>query len=153
MSHPFLTVSFYRKLKSIFRFQSTWIPAEKAYRKISETLVLSKTHMILSKITGKMGCLYFILIAAPIMHKGNRKLAIVLWCPGSHMLWLCSNNWKCECRTFISNKWETDMTSQSHVTSVTTASLKQVNKENIEGIFYPPASQQVLCIHPWSFTQ
>ena len=34
--------------------------------------------------------------------------------------------------TFISNKWETAMTSQGHVT---TASLKQANKEYIEGHF------------------
>ena len=48
--------------------------------------------------------------------------------------------------TFLSNKWETAMTYQGHVT---TASLKQVSKEYKKGhFFYPPASQKVLRIHP-----
>ena len=47
--------------------------------------------------------------------------------------------------TFISNKLETTMTSQCHVT---TASLKQALKEDKRGIFYPPVSQKVLRIHP-----
>ena len=47
--------------------------------------------------------------------------------------------------TFISSKCETAMTSHGHVTR---ASLKQTNREYIEGHFYPPASQKVRRIHP-----
>ena len=56
------------------------------------------------------------------------------------------------CITFIPvpNKLETTMTSQGHVT---TASLKQANKEYTEGISYVLASQKFLHIHPWKLTQ
>ena len=47
-------------------------------------------------------------------------------------------------QTFISNKWETALTSQGHVT---TAPLKQANKEdNRQAFFYLPASKKVLRI-------
>ena len=48
-------------------------------------------------------------------------------------------------QTFIAHERETAMTSQGHVT---TASLKQANKEDNGEIVYPPASQKVLRINP-----
>ena len=52
--------------------------------------------------------------------------------------------------TFMSNKWETAMTSQGHVT---TASLNKQIRIIKRGILYPRASQKVLHIHPLNFTQ
>ena len=66
-----------------------------------------------------------ILIPPAIVHIGNRHKI-------GHGFMMWSTNWKYECITFISNNWETAMTWQGHVT---TASLKQANREYIKGHF------------------
>ena len=51
---------------------------------------------------------------------------------------------------FISNKWETAMTSQGHMT---TASLKQANKEDNREVFFIRLHlKKVLRIDPLKFT-
>ena len=73
-----------------------------------------------------------ILVSASIVHIGSRHKidhyfydVLQVKCSGYVVLF------KNMSMTFISNKWETAMTSYGHVT---TASLKQANKYNIDNI-------------------